>query len=636
MEGSSSVAEAAEEFGVSRASIYLRLQKGTTAIQRGRPSLLDEDAMDAIVAWIRECTARGDCPTTTEVVAGASRVASEMHGRAVTFSKSTILRLFSEIKSRGLTIGYAISTSKARTEANNVKHVSGFYTHLEGALADHPILTAEPCRICSIDESPSVYNGEKAKAVDKCIFDAKMLEGRTPRREVMGNGSSNLTLMCGVCADGTKIDNAYFFKGKQMQLSWKAPPFPAFVTAESLDAVSFFPTPAGSVTQETFSDYLKLHLVPRLRKRALEGELLLLFDAPSVHEVTDELRAYFKENHILWIAFPSYTSTILDPLDLTVYGELKRTVRRIISNVSTVYSNPGAVLDKTLSLSIKTLAAREVDTQDRAAGFDEQLTTRTMILMTEAAFTLSVSNFTIREGFMKAGIYPLDPLSVLQRCHDWKEHKDSFTKDHERTTRAHLHQNLEDGVKEMTRIGLDATLTFAARITRMKAIAVEASLPLHALQGVDGERAAKKAKMRVKPKKDPTDFTDLETALSQRKAADKAVIKAKEDAKAAKAAKAAHKAKAKTARSTTAAAAPVSESGAAAPAPVAAPSVTGVPKARKAGDAGGAGGSAGSKSKAAPSTATKSRARRDPQKSSSSSSPGRKAGLPTGQGDGGR
>jgi hypothetical protein len=266
-----------------------------------------------------------------------------------------------------------------------------------------------------------------------------------------------------------------------------------------------------------------------------------------------------------------------------------------------------------------------------------------MILMTEAVFALSVSRFTIREELIKAGIHPLDPLSVLQRCHDWKENGDSYMKDHERTTRTRLHRTLEEGVKEMIRIGQDATLTFPTRMRLMKAIAVEAPLHLHTLQGVDGERQAMKAAKKKKPKKGkqlkvsgtPRSFPDLETALSERKAADEAIIKAKEDAKAAKAAtKAKEKAgrAAKAGKASKAGNSAAVEPGAGAPAlaPAPTPRARGASKARTAGDAGGASWGTASVPRATPSTAIKARTPRVPQEPPSCSLPVRKAGRLTG------
>jgi hypothetical protein len=123
LSGDSSVQEAAAEHGVSRSAVYTRLRAGHTDIKTGRRPLVTEDAFKGIATWVREATARGECISTTELSAGASRIASDAHGRLVTLSKSSLQRLVARLKEIDLSVGSALSMTEAKTEANSVAHV---------------------------------------------------------------------------------------------------------------------------------------------------------------------------------------------------------------------------------------------------------------------------------------------------------------------------------------------------------------------------------------------------------------------------------------------------------------------------------------------------------------------------------
>lgn len=276
-----------------------------------------------------------------------------------------------------------------------------------------------------------------------------------------------------------------------------------------------------------------------------------------MHEVTDELREFFKTNDVRWICFPAYSSHRLDPLDVLPYKELKKGIRKIISDISTVHTNPAAVLDNALSLSLKSHAGLEESAQVRAAGLDNVLSIRNMFLMTESVFALKVTKFTIREGFIKAGIHPFDPVSVLQNCRDWPQRKLAYEATHgERAigTRTALSRNISDDFDKISFLIGDLSATPTSRMMQIKTIVDTSCLPILMLEGAASERDKNKEEEKKKKKKvkrqlkvagSPKNFPDLEKALKERKDADSAAALAKEKAKEERAAAAAAKAAAK-------------------------------------------------------------------------------------------
>lgn len=658
MEKKATVTEAARQYNVSRDSIYLRLEKGTTDIKRGRPSLVDDDIMEGIIAWVRVRTRFNKCVDEVEVMESAEALARGKHDREeVSFSITTKRRIMEAIKAEGINLTVGIGTQPSRMEANNVANYCIYFDKVDAFLEAFPILRTEPWRLCSLDESPSIYNAEKSRPVTRVLFDPAILKGQTPRRESISNGSNNLTLMSAICADGSRIDNAYFFKGKQMQMSWISGPYPACLTEESLGNVSFFATPAGGVTQETFYAYLKEHLIPRLRKRSPQGPLLLFFDAPGVHQVTEQVDKLFKEKGVHWVCFPAYSSHRLDPLDVQPFKEVKRGIREIMSNVSTVYSNQAAVLDNSLRLSIKAHAEPEQEPKERALGFDGTLNTRTIFLMTETVFALRITSSTVREGFIKAGLCPFDPVRVLEHCRDWEEMKAEYEKMHGhqvRSSRSVLTKSLRESLTEANIVIQDLTLTEAARMTRLRDIVTTACVPINLLEAAGAERAKSKVKKKiskqVKVSGNPTSFPKLKAAIKARLDEDAAKAKAKENkrdtkaaakaaAKASTAAKGKARAKPKDAVRDTQTDPPVGPT-TASPAPATATRVGRVSKAGTAGHAGaeagaGAGAGAAPRPKASSAAAQPAAAPKAPAAPRSTGQTVRKAGGKPGSKAGG-
>ncbi len=87
----------------------------------------------------------------------------------------------------------------------------------------------------------------------------------------------------------------------------------------------------------------------------------------------------------------------------------------MVRDASTVYTNSKAVLDQSLTLSIKSHASEGVEDRVRAAGFNDTLNVRTLVLMTEAAVHFKMDSFVSRNGFIRAGIHSLSSLAVLEK-----------------------------------------------------------------------------------------------------------------------------------------------------------------------------------------------------------------------------
>jgi hypothetical protein len=148
----------------------------------------------------------------------------------------------------------------------------------------YPCLHEAPLRICCIyciEEIPLTYDAEKSISTGG----SSLTPRRHPRRTVIGNRRLLPLMSVTICADDAQLENTNFFKDKQLQQSW-APRFLSarLVPVKLLDALSSFAT----LQEPAFLVYLRDHLSPRLRKKDDSHKVLVLFDALSMYEMSQE------------------------------------------------------------------------------------------------------------------------------------------------------------------------------------------------------------------------------------------------------------------------------------------------------------------------------------------------------------
>jgi len=55
-----------------------------------------------------------------------------------------------------------------------------------------------------------------------------------------------------------------------------------------------------------------------------------MFDYPEVHNIDDEFSSWAIGNNLFMVPFPHNTSTVLDPLDVKVFGAFKVKRQKIL------------------------------------------------------------------------------------------------------------------------------------------------------------------------------------------------------------------------------------------------------------------------------------------------------------------
>jgi hypothetical protein len=124
-----------------------------------------------------------------------------------------------------------------------------------------------------------------------------------------------------------------------------------------------------------------------------KGQIMLFADNPEAHSFgTHEWNQWWESHEAKFIATPENLSHFLDPLDLSTFGYLKKSMSKIQTVINLIHANPH---NFTYQLNPLTLARTAVqpgsklehtDALTRCLGFENKRTGRTRI--PEAEFVL--------------------------------------------------------------------------------------------------------------------------------------------------------------------------------------------------------------------------------------------------------
>ena len=169
-----------------------------------------------------------------------------------------------------------------------------FYDTLQGFIEKYD-LTDKPHLMWNIGETDFSYIIKPDKV--------------SPKSEKTINQQTS-TVLVTVNADGTTGPFLMVLKGQRCEEELKQT-----VPKESLIMVTI----NGCIDKDIFIEFLK-HFVKQI---PLERPVLLLIDSHSTYISPDALK-FAQENKIIFITFPSHTMHFLQPLDVAVFGPMKK------------------------------------------------------------------------------------------------------------------------------------------------------------------------------------------------------------------------------------------------------------------------------------------------------------------------
>ena len=189
-----------------------------------------------------------------------------------------------------------------------------------------------------------------------------------------GPTGEHVTLLLGVSASGDSLPPVVIFP---------------LITVPPLDAeiVSKFAIAgqkSGWMDQDIFRNIIFNIYVPEIQKRRqaldkLQAMAVIVYDGSSTHFGIDLVHLYNEHNILLWL-LPPHTSAILQPLDLSVNGQLK----------------------KFLGANFKPIQGESAtDRRNR------------LLMMTKHGLDDAQRSFVIQRGWRRTGLWPVEPEEAL-------------------------------------------------------------------------------------------------------------------------------------------------------------------------------------------------------------------------------
>ncbi|XP_026325747.1 uncharacterized protein LOC113234608, partial [Hyposmocoma kahamanoa] len=295
--------QAAEQFGVPRATIYAHVS-GTRGLNKpGRSTVFDKDTELRIVNCILVMEKCGFPLTRKEVIS----LISEFIRRngIVTAFKNDIPGddWFRNFRRRhNLSLKKPQSVEIARKKACNPFTVYEYFELLEKAIRDLDLSSA-PDRIYNLDETSFCQDPSKSKVVGKV--------GHRCTRTTSSPGRTNTSVLLAANANGDKIPPLIIFQGKYLWNEW--------MYKNEKVKTAYAVSKKGWMETSIFEKYLKDVFVPAIGSKR---PVLLIYDGHSTHTDLSVIEYAISEG-ITILKLPPHSSDVLQPLDCSVMKPMK-------------------------------------------------------------------------------------------------------------------------------------------------------------------------------------------------------------------------------------------------------------------------------------------------------------------------
>ena len=128
-----------------------------------------------------------------------------------------------------------------------------------------------------------------------------------------------------ICADGTILSPLRIFKGKNVLQSW--------IPSEVIDKWVFLANTRGWTSNLHGLEWLKRVFEPATRTKANGQQRLLICDGHDSH-ISGNFISHCIQNRITLFILPPHTSHLLQPLDVAIFGPLKKRLTAALSHLN--------------------------------------------------------------------------------------------------------------------------------------------------------------------------------------------------------------------------------------------------------------------------------------------------------------
>ncbi|KXJ15434.1 Jerky protein [Exaiptasia diaphana] len=335
VEGGMSRRAAAQHYNIPRTTLLDRLSGRVQHGYRSGPdTFLTSDQEQQLAAYLVDMSKQG-------------------YGK----SKEIIIYMATSIAKRNGKIIKGGSLSKKWTLVTRGA-IELFYSRLLEALTSQGSLLESPAQIFNCDES-----GFEFDAINKIVAAARGAK-HVPR--VSKGQHEKVTVLACASACGDTIPPLFIFKNKSGRV-------PQSVKEDAPPGTLFASQKSGWIDKDI---YLKWFLQLFLPSAPKERPIILVVDGHKSH-VTEELINAAVANNVIVFCLPAHASHLLQPLDLSLFGPLKKGWVKACA----AFNHVASVV----------------------------VSQRNFAKIFKIAWQTSVTPEIIRSGFRRSGIYPYDP-----------------------------------------------------------------------------------------------------------------------------------------------------------------------------------------------------------------------------------
>jgi len=173
-----------------------------------------------------------------------------------------------------------------------------------------------------------------------------------------GSGREYITVLgCG-CANGERLPPYVVYKGKNLWTTW---------THEGPAGTLYAVSESGWMERPHFLQWFKKLFLPSVSNKLETGPVILVLDGHASH-INLELIELAREKGVILMCLPSHTTHALQPLDVDIYGPVKKSWRKILKDYK--METCAQIVDKTVfPCLLKKLWEDSFKAEYLAAGF---------------------------------------------------------------------------------------------------------------------------------------------------------------------------------------------------------------------------------------------------------------------------
>lgn len=363
-----SMTRASKEYGIPKTTLHDAVHTKYQSNKVGPKTVLSTNEENRLAEWAVRMSKIGYGRTRKELLSTVKKILDE-DGRENPFrnnrpGKDWLKAFFGRHPQLTVRTTLQLGKERAILSAEKIERwFSDLKLYVETELGDPTILT-DPSRMYNADES----------GFSLCVKGSKVI-GCKGAPVVYSYGNSDktqLTVMAASSATGHYVPPMIIFPGQRF----------SYNPLEGFEEAALGRSDSGWMDSEVFCNWLTNVFIPAIDEKKVKKPVLLLIDGHSTH-VTIEASDTCVASGIELYCLLEHSSHVMQPLDLRLFSSLKQTWKQSVR-----------------------------DWQSEHVG--ELVTKRTFARVFKQAWTRSTTVDAAVNGFLEAGLYPLNPAAVTK------------------------------------------------------------------------------------------------------------------------------------------------------------------------------------------------------------------------------